>query len=64
MFSKLSSKLDSKLDRFLPASSAQQVALSPSGQREQLDAGSKKQLFRHRFWRGVNLGQQHRVLLA
>lgn len=59
MFSKLSNKLDAKLDRFMPSSSGSgpQVALSSGQQREQLDISSKKQLYRYRYWRGINLGQ-------
>lgn len=58
MFSKLTGKLDSKLDRFKSGSGGgSQADISSSGdQREPLDASSKRQLFRYRYWRGVNLG--------
>lgn len=61
MFAKLSGKLDSKLERFLPGggSSSPQAAVQHSatgGGSEQLGTGSKRELFRYRYWRGVNLG--------
>ena len=62
MFSKLSDKFKDKLNLSSDSSSPQQPFQGSSGggagwSRTQLGTGSKAEVYRHRYWRGVNLGE-------